>query len=313
MGIAAHLHGARRLALVAEGVHVADNRVGQLLVRLDEHVERPDVDHLVDSRRERDGGPRHLGQLGTPHAAGDRDRAAFDASPVGHHSRDAGTVRARHSLDVEDFGVGKGLQMAGLGGPAAHLRARLQRIDRGDARCVEAAQDDVGVDEGHQFDDFVDREELSLDAPAFGRRHTATELLEALFAARHLDAAASILQAERLVLKLAVDGEIDDLLGVVDGEDEVRGVPGGSAWVRQRPFVEQDDVGPAEIAEMAHQAIAHDPSTDDDTTCPRRKVAHSSHPPPLPVNSMPQPCCFVLLLFCMMEQFRSAEQQLGEQ
>ncbi len=67
--VRADLHVAAVLALVAVGVHVADDRVGDLADRVGEHRDRPDADHLVDRRGERD-----LGARPSPRSAGSRRR-----------------------------------------------------------------------------------------------------------------------------------------------------------------------------------------------------------------------------------------------
>ena len=55
-----------------------------------------------------------------------------------------------------------------------------------------------------------------------------------------------------------VERQLRHLLRVVDGEDEVRGVPGRAAGVRQRALVEQDEVAPAERGEVVGEAVADD-------------------------------------------------------
>ena len=85
VGVRPDLHRPGRLALVAERVHVADDREGDLLVRLDQHLDRTDVGHLVHGRGQRDRRPGHLRDARAPHAAGDRDLVAFDAALVRHH------------------------------------------------------------------------------------------------------------------------------------------------------------------------------------------------------------------------------------
>src|SRR6185312_3941189 len=82
--------------------------------------------------------------------------------------------------------------------------------------------------------------------------------------ARDLDAAARREDAELLVLPEAVGGEVRHLARVVDGEDEVRGMAGGAARVRERPLVDQDEVLPAEPGEVPDQAVADDAGADDD-------------------------------------------------
>ena len=61
----------------------------------------------------------------------------------------------------------------------------------------------------------------------------------------------------------AVEGERRHLLRVVGQEDEVRGVTGRAARVRQRSLVEQHDVAPAEPGEVPGHAVADDAGADD--------------------------------------------------
>ena len=77
------------------------------------------------------------------------------------------------------------------------------------------------------------------------------------------------------VLADALERELRHLLRVVDEEDEVRGVPGRAAGVRQRPLVEQDDVGPPEPGEVVREAVADDAAADHDGTARRGSVAHA--------------------------------------
>ena len=66
------------------------------------------------------------------------------------------------------------------------------------------------------------------------------------------------------VLAHGVERQLRHLLRVVDREDEVRRVAGRAARVRQRALVEQDEVGPAELGEMADEAVADDAGADHD-------------------------------------------------
>jgi hypothetical protein len=51
---------------------------------------------------------------------------------------------------------------------------------------------------------------------------------------------------------------------VVGQEDEVGRVAGRAPRVGQRPLVDLDDVGPAELGEVVDQAVADDAGADDD-------------------------------------------------
>ena len=74
----------------------------------------------------------------------------------------------------------------------------------------------------------------------------------------------SVKTSELAVLARALGRERRHLLGVVDGEDEVRRVSGRAAGVRQRALVEQHDVGPAQPREVVGEAVADDAAADDD-------------------------------------------------
>ena len=63
-------------------------------------------------------------------------------------------------------------------------------------------------------------------------------------------------------------------LRVVGQEDEVRGVAGRAAGVRQRALLEQDDVAPAEPGEVVDHAVADDAGADDDDLRARGEVGH---------------------------------------
>ena len=56
-------------------------------------------------------------------------------------------TRAVLDLDVEDFGVGEHGEGAGVDGFLAHQGAHLQGVDHRHRRRVEAAEDDLLVDE----------------------------------------------------------------------------------------------------------------------------------------------------------------------
>ena len=49
---------------------------------------RPDVDHLMHRRSERDSGAGHPGDPRAPHPAGDHDVFGLDPALVGHHRLD---------------------------------------------------------------------------------------------------------------------------------------------------------------------------------------------------------------------------------
>ena len=106
-----------------------------------------------------------------------------------------------------------------------------------------------------------------VDAPRLGRGHPAAQLLAPLLGARDLDAAALREDAQLAVLADAVERELGHLLAVVGQEDEVRGVAGRAARVRERALVEQQDVAPAEPRQVVGHAVADDAGADDDDAC----------------------------------------------
>ena len=61
---------------------------------------------------------------------------------------------------------------------------------------------------------------------------------------------------------MTVGGEQAHLFVVVDGEDEVGGVPSGSARVGQRPLVDLNNVAPPQFGQMPNHRVAHDPGAD---------------------------------------------------
>ncbi len=88
MGVGADFHGARRLAFIAEGVHVANDGIGQFLLSFHQDIKWTDIGHLVNRRGKRNCRARHFGQSGTPNAAGDDNGLAFDAALVRQHGLD---------------------------------------------------------------------------------------------------------------------------------------------------------------------------------------------------------------------------------
>ena len=61
MTVRADLHRARALTLVAEGIHVTNDRVADLVVGLGKNVHRANVGHLVNRWYKRNGGACHVG------------------------------------------------------------------------------------------------------------------------------------------------------------------------------------------------------------------------------------------------------------
>ena len=276
MAVRADLHGAGRLPLVAEGVHVPDDRVADLVVGLGQDVHRADVGHLVDGGDQRDGGTGHVGDPVGPDSAGDHDVFGRNGALVRDDRRHGGhATLAIDGLDVEDLGIGEHLAAGGLDGLPTHRGAGLQRVDHRDGRAVEATQDDVLVDEGHQLLHLRRREQAGLDAPGPGRRHPAVQLQHPILGASHLYAPAVHREVHVPVLVGALLSEQGHLLVVVHREDEVGGVTGGTTGVGQGALVQQDHVGPAETGEVADKAIADDACSDHDDIGASREVTHS--------------------------------------
>jgi len=65
---------------------------------------------------------------------------------------------------------------------------------------------------------------------------------------------------------------------VVGREDEVGGVACLATWVGQWAFVDLDHVGPTQLGEVAHEAIAYDSGTDYDALCTGWKLTHVEAP-----------------------------------
>ena len=158
----------------------------------------------------------------------------------------------------------------------AHQRPRAQRIDHAHALRVEATDDHGLVDVGHELLDLGGRHQRDpLDPPRCGGGHPAGQLLHALLGSGDLDPAADREHAEPRVLVDAVAREGGHLTRVVHRVDEVRGVPGRAARVRQRPLVEQHEVAPPESAEVVRDAVADDAGADHDRAGRRREGAGS--------------------------------------
>jgi hypothetical protein len=132
------------------------------------------------------------------------------------------------ALDVDPQDLGVGLDgHPGLHRLLAHDRAGAQRVDHAGAGGEEPAEEQLLVDVGHELLDLVRSDQLDrLDPPGLGRGHPPGQLLHPLRCARDLDPAALDEHVEVLVLAHALERQRGHLLGVVDGEDEVRRVPG---------------------------------------------------------------------------------------
>jgi hypothetical protein len=214
-----------------------------------------------DDRRERDEGAGHIGHLRAPDAAGDDDLLRLDVAARRPHPVDPPVSH----LEPEDLGVRGDLERTHLLGLLPAEGPEPERVRHADAPCVEPAEEDLLVDERDELADLGrGHEPAALDAPRLRRRHPPTELLHALLGPSDLDAAALGVEAEVAVLLGALVRERRHLLVVVDEEEEVRGVPGRAARVRQGSLVDQKQVAPAEAREVVDEAVADDPGPDDD-------------------------------------------------
>ena len=130
MRVGPDLEVAAVLALVAVRVHVADDRVLDLADRVLEQRDRPDADHLVDRRRERDRRAGHRPDARAPHAAGDDDDVRLEVALVGPDAGHAAVL----DIDAGHLGHRREAQGAHRLGTLAHDRPRAERVDHADAR-----------------------------------------------------------------------------------------------------------------------------------------------------------------------------------
>ena len=100
VGVGADLHVGAVLALVAEGVHVADDREGDLPLRLRQLRAGTDADHLVHRGRQRDADAGHVAELRAPHAGRDDDGLRLDVTARRAHPGDPAPA-VRPLLGVE--------------------------------------------------------------------------------------------------------------------------------------------------------------------------------------------------------------------
>ena len=263
MGVGAHLHRVVALPLVHEHVHVAHDRVADLVAGFSQQVDRSHVGHLVHRRGERDVGAGQGGHTRAPYSAGDHHLLHLEPTAVGHHGADARPPERRpRNLQPGDFGVVQHREHALGQGPLAHDGARPYRVHHRHARHVEAALDHLAVDERDPGHHLVGGEQLRLDAPGAGRGHAPPQLLHALLGARHLHPAAGGVDPQRLILALALQGQQRDLAVVIGRKDEVGGVAGGAARVGQRPLVDQHQLVHPSSANWATRPVADDAGAD---------------------------------------------------
>jgi hypothetical protein len=269
VGVGADLHVRAVLALVAEGVHVANDRVADLTGTLGEHLARADRDHLVHRRGEGDARAGHAGDLGAPDTARDDDRLRLDAALGGLDRADA----TLDHLDARDLDVRDGRQGALLDGALAHDGAGAQAVDDADGREPGSTDDDARVEERDLLDDLLGGDQFGGDAPGLGAAHPAAQFLHALLGARDLVAAGLGEDAQLLVLAHGVQRDVGELARVVDREDEVARVARGATGVGQRALVELDDVGPAELGQVVGERVPDDAGADDDAAAEEGREA----------------------------------------
>ena len=140
------------MPLVTEGVHVAHDRVADLVVGFGKDVYRPDISHLVHGGHERDVGVGHGRDAVGPHTASDYHVFGFDGSLVGDHCFNLATTVGPGCVvgdEIEHFGVGKDLAVSFFDGLFAHYGAGFEGVDYRDRGAVEATEDHLGVDVGH--------------------------------------------------------------------------------------------------------------------------------------------------------------------
>ena len=260
MRVRADFEVAAVLALVHVRVHVAHDRVLDLADGVLEERDGPDADHLVDRGCERDDGAGHRRDARAPDAAGDDHDVRLEVAALRPDARHV----AVFDIDPGDLGHRRDLEGAHRLRALAHDRAGPQRVDDADPRRREAAQDDVRVDVGDHRLDLLGRDQFRVDPPRARRRHPALQLLHPLGRPGDLDPAALGEDAELLVLLDAIERQVRHLARVVGQEDEVGGVAGRAARVRERTLLDLRDVLPAESGEMVDKAVADDAGADDD-------------------------------------------------
>ena len=233
VSIRAHLHRTGRLALVAERVHVADDRIANLVVGFSENVHRANVSHLVNGRDERNRCSSHVGDAVAPHATRNNDVVGFDPAAVGHDSADLlRSIRPVRCLNVFHLGVRKDLQHTLVHRFVTKESSGIERVDHRHRRAVEAAEDHIIVDERNEFLHFCWREQLGLDSPRFRAGHPAIEFVHSLLSSSNLDATRIDAAIEIAILVGALHAEQRHLLVVIDRENEVRRMTGATAGVR---------------------------------------------------------------------------------
>jgi hypothetical protein len=260
VGIGTHLYRPGRLPLVHEGVHVAHDRIADLVAGLGQDRDRADVDHLMHCRRERDGGASHPSDERRPHTAGHHDVLACHPAPVGDHRLDPAVL----DLDVEDLGVGEDLERAQFLGPLPQDRPGPQRVHDRHRGGVEASQDHRLLDERH----------LLLDLGGVSNSDSIPQAVAELMRRRSSSIRSSV-RATSIPPQVVLtpissycrwDSRVSSgkFFAVVDREDEVGGVPGGATRIGKRPLVDLDDVLPALLGQVPDDGIPDDAGTHHD-------------------------------------------------
>ena len=167
----------------------------------------------------------------------------------------------------------------GLDRALAHDRAGSQRVDHAGARGVEAAEDQRLVDERNELLDLGGRDQRHrLDRPRTSPRPSrrCSSCIRSSVRATSIPPL-SMNTPELLVLAHALERQLRHLLGVVDREDEVRGVPGRAAGVRAAGPCRSASMSVAEPGQVVGQAVADDAGADHDD--PARSGCRSAHTP----------------------------------
>ena len=200
--VRADLEACAVLPLVHEGIHVADDRILDLLARRGEARHRPDVDHLVNHRNERDVCAGHAREERAPDTAGDDDGLRLDRSSRRANATNAPAFDVEAGrLDVREDG-----ETAICDRSFSHQRSCAYRVDDAHVGRVEPTDQDRRIDVRHEILDLGRRQErCGLDAPRLRRSHPPAQFLQALLGPCDLDPATLRKDAELAVLADALE------------------------------------------------------------------------------------------------------------